>query len=104
MKIEALYTLKNPEGGVLSKGVYSDKSEKGVPQVLIDEARRGAKTVRLVSGKLPSKEEKTAKDEVVTTQDTASYETMDEPSAEEEQTAPTTTRKKPRRKATKTAE
>lgn len=99
MKIEALFTLRNPGGGgVIAKGVYSDKSEKGIPQVLIDEARRGADTVRVISGKLPPVEGKKAENEPISTQDSTKYTTTAEPETEEPMSEePTTAKRKPRR-------
>jgi microcystin-dependent protein len=76
MKIEVLWTLKAPNGQMIPKGIYSDKTEKGIPDVVISEAKRGANTVRLLSGKLPTQPKpqaasKNAKDEAVTLQDTS---------------------------------
>lgn len=86
MKVEVLYTLKDPRGGFVPKGIYSDKTLRGVPEVVMDELRAGARTVRLLSGKIPSKnapgKKATPKDEGTTLQEPASGTTTKEPKPE----------------------
>lgn len=107
MKVEALYTLKDPKGGYIPKGVYSDKSQKGVPEVVVNELLRGANTVRLLSGKLPKKNTQVnggmAKDEAVTMVDHTATTTTSEPEPTEPLNEPvedteTTPKKKPARR------
>jgi len=47
-KLEALYTIRTSKGKI-AKGVYSVDSLGGIPKVLLEEAKRGASTVRVLS-------------------------------------------------------
>mgnify|MGYP000246936482 CR=1 FL=1 len=110
LKIEALYTLKVGDE-TIPRGVYSDATKKGIPEVVKSEAKRGARTVRVLRGekelfgktssKKPPKEEPAEEEEVVTTQDTG--EDTVETEGEEQQPASSSSSSRRKKTSKKTS-
>ncbi len=47
-RVQTLYSFKQSDGSLLLKGIYSMDTPQGIPQMIQDEAARGATTVRVL--------------------------------------------------------
>lgn len=94
IRVQALYSLKQKDRSLLPKGVYTQDAPGGIPQLILDEVARGAKTVRVLEW---GKEETKAKKVSAPVEEAPEEDILDESSEDDEKEAKPEKATKPKR-------